>query len=59
MAERKPLGKHENAILLSEVDSLCPICAKPLIYEKKVGNIRDGKVLIYIPLTLQKRKRNC
>nr|WP_278430423.1 ABC-three component system protein [Brevibacillus laterosporus] len=33
--KRKKLTPNENAILLSEVESMCPLCAKSLMYEKK------------------------
>ncbi|PFO85764.1 ABC-three component system protein [Bacillus cereus] len=33
--KRRDLTPHENAILLSEVENMCPFCAKPLMYEKK------------------------
>ncbi|WP_071461038.1 ABC-three component system protein [Bacillus massilinigeriensis] len=32
---RRKLSQNENAILLSEVESICPLCTKPLMYEKK------------------------
>jgi len=38
MPERRNLTPHENAILLAEVESLCPFDAKPLMYEKKGRN---------------------
>lgn len=33
-SNRRNLTANENAILLSEVESLCPLCTKPLMYEK-------------------------
>lgn len=32
---RRNLTANENAILLSEVESMCPLCTKSLMYEKK------------------------
>lgn len=32
--KRRDLTPHENSILLSEVENMCPFCAKPLMYEK-------------------------
>lgn len=34
-ANRRNLTPNENAILLSEVESMCPLCTKTLMYEKK------------------------
>jgi hypothetical protein len=33
--KRKKLTPNENAILLAEVENMCPLCTKPLMYEKK------------------------
>lgn len=38
MPDRRKLTPHENAILLAEVDSMCPLDAKPLMYEKNGKN---------------------
>lgn len=37
MSDRKKLGSNDNAILLAEVENMCPKCSKKLMYEKK-GN---------------------
>ncbi|MGQ9008642.1 ABC-three component system protein [Bacillus stercoris] len=34
MPDRKKLTPNENAILLAEVENMCPLCTKPLMYEK-------------------------
>lgn len=34
MSNRKNLTPNENAILLTEVEGMCPLCTKPLMYEK-------------------------
>ena len=34
MSNRKNLTYNESAILLAEVESMCPLCTKPLMYEK-------------------------
>lgn len=34
MPDRRNPSPHENAILLSEVENMCPLCTKPLMYEK-------------------------
>lgn len=38
--KRKNLTPAQNAILLSEVESICPLCTKSLMYEKKGGNYK-------------------
>ncbi|GAB1770194.1 ABC-three component system protein [Priestia megaterium] len=38
--KRRDLTPHENAILLAEVENMCPFCAKPLMYEKKGRNYK-------------------
>lgn len=40
MPDRRNLSPHENAILLAEVENMCPFCAKPLMYEKKGRNYK-------------------
>ncbi|MGK9487114.1 ABC-three component system protein [Bacillus sp. FSL K6-4563] len=35
---RKKLTDNQNAILLSEVENMCPLCAKSLMYEKNGRN---------------------
>ncbi|WP_282035200.1 ABC-three component system protein [Metabacillus indicus] len=40
MPDRRNLTPHENAILLAEVENMCPFCAKPLMYEKKGKNYK-------------------
>jgi len=40
MPERRNLTPHENAILLTEVENMCPFCIKPLMYEKKGKNYK-------------------
>ncbi|KAA6474136.1 MULTISPECIES: ABC-three component system protein [Bacillus] len=35
---RKKLTENQNAILLSEVENMCPLCAKSLMYEKNGRN---------------------
>ncbi len=36
--KRKKLTPNENAILLAEVENMCPLCTKPLMYEKNGRN---------------------
>jgi len=38
MSDRRNLTPHENAILLAEVENMCPFCTKPLMYEKNGRN---------------------
>ncbi len=38
--KRRNLTYNENSILLSEVESMCPLCTKPLMYEKKGGKYK-------------------
>jgi hypothetical protein len=38
MPNRRNLTQHENAILLAEVESMCPFCSKQLMYEKNGRN---------------------
>ena len=40
MPDRRNLSPHENAILLAEVENMCPFCAKLLMYEKKGRNYK-------------------
>lgn len=40
MPDRRKLSPHENAILLAEVENMCPFCAKPLMYEKNGKNYK-------------------
>ncbi|MEC1680332.1 HNH endonuclease signature motif containing protein [Bacillus mojavensis] len=40
MPERRKLSPHENAILLAEVENMCPFDAKPLMYEKNGRNFK-------------------
>ncbi|MGR6341495.1 ABC-three component system protein [Priestia megaterium] len=40
MSDRRNLSPHENAILLAEVENMCPFCAKPLMYEKNGRNYK-------------------
>lgn len=40
MPDRRNLTPHENAILLAEVENMCPFCAKSLMYEKKGKNYK-------------------
>jgi hypothetical protein len=40
MPDRRNLSPHENAILLAEVENMCPFCAKPLMYEKNGRNYK-------------------
>ncbi|MDR4888840.1 HNH endonuclease signature motif containing protein [Fredinandcohnia sp. QZ13] len=40
MPDRRNLTPHENAILLAEVENMCPFCTKPLMYEKKGRNYK-------------------
>ncbi|MGP4068376.1 ABC-three component system protein [Halobacillus sp. B29] len=34
MPKRRKPTENENAILLAEVENMCPLCARPLMYEK-------------------------
>lgn len=36
--KRKKLTPNQNAILLAEVENMCPLCSKPLMYEKNGKN---------------------
>ncbi|OFD90560.1 hypothetical protein BWGOE13_55270 [Bacillus mycoides] len=40
MPKRRNLTTHENAILLSEVENMCPFCTKSLMYEKNGKNFK-------------------
>lgn len=50
MPDRRNLTKHENAILLAEVESICPLCTKPLMYEKNGKNYKQWEGAHIYPL---------
>ncbi|EFV74819.1 hypothetical protein HMPREF1013_04845 [Bacillus sp. 2_A_57_CT2] len=56
MPKRRNLTTHENAILLSEVENMCPFCTKPLMYEKKGKNYKLWEGAHIYPLNPKKEE---
>lgn len=56
MPDRRNLSPHENAILLAEVENMCPFCAKPLMYEKSGRNYKLWEGAHIYPLNPDKEE---
>ncbi|MBY8963340.1 HNH endonuclease [Flavobacterium sp. D11R37] len=55
--KRKKFTENSNLILLAQVDSICPLCPKPLIYEKNGKNYKQFEIAHIYPLNATKEEK--
>lgn len=49
--DRKTITPNQNIVLINQVDSICPLCGKKLMYDKKNQKRKDYEVAHIYPLS--------